>query len=51
MAKPVTPEPKKPYIPPVLTVHGTVSELTRANQAGGKNDAASIHAFKHRTAL
>jgi hypothetical protein len=51
MAKPVTGETKKPYATPVLAVHGTVRELTLANQAGGRNDAASIHAFKHRTAV
>jgi hypothetical protein len=51
MAKPVDGEIKKPYATPILTVHGTVRELTQANQAGGKNDAASVRAFKHRTAV
>jgi hypothetical protein len=30
MAKPVAPEPKKPYSAPKLTVYGTVRELTQA---------------------
>jgi hypothetical protein len=50
MAKAVIAEPKKPYAAPVLTVHGTVRELTQANQAGGKKDAA-ITGFKKRTAI
>jgi hypothetical protein len=29
MAKPATPAPKKPYSTPVLTVYGTVRELTK----------------------
>jgi len=29
MVKPPTPEPKKPYTPPVLTVYGTVRQLTQ----------------------
>jgi hypothetical protein len=50
MAKPVTGEPKKPYAAPVLTVHGTVRELTHANQAGGRHDSA-VGGFKVRTAV
>jgi hypothetical protein len=50
MAKPVTGEPKKPYAAPVLTVHGTVRELTLAQQAGGKRDSAT-HGIRIRTAL
>jgi hypothetical protein len=50
MAKAVNAEPKKPYAAPVLTVHGTVRELTQANQAGGKKDAAKA-GFRRRTAL
>lgn len=51
MGKPVGGEVKKPYSTPVLTIHGNIRELTKANQAGQTNDAASIHAFKHRTSL
>jgi len=41
---------KKPYAAPVLTVYGTVRELTQANQAGGKLDAAKS-GFRRLTAL
>ena len=37
MSKPVSGGPKKAYTAPILTVHGTVRELTQANQAGGKS--------------
>ena len=50
MARPVNQAPKKPYATPVLTVYGTVGELTQANQAGGKADAAKT-GFKRRTAI
>lgn len=44
MAKPATPGPKKPYSTPVLTVYGTVRELTksagnRRNLDGGTQPA------------
>jgi hypothetical protein len=38
MAKAVKGKPRKPYAAPVLTIHGTVRELTQANQTGGKPD-------------
>jgi len=38
MAKAGTGEPKKPYSPPVLTVHGTVRELTQAVSIKGATD-------------
>lgn len=38
MAKAGTGEPKKPYSPPVLTVHGTVRELTQAVALKGGAD-------------
>ncbi len=50
MSKPVKGGPKKAYTAPILTVHGTVRELTQANQAGGKPDAATT-GFRRRTAL
>jgi len=50
MAKPDTGEPKKPYVAPVLTVHGTVHQLTQANQAGGRHDSAKF-GFRVRTAI
>ena len=50
MSKPVKEEPKKPYVAPVLTIHGTVRELTQANQAGGKKDSA-LTGKKIRTAF
>jgi hypothetical protein len=50
MVKAVKCEPKKPYAAPVLTIHGTVRELTQANQAGGKMDKGG-HGFKMKTAF
>lgn len=50
MAKPVSGEPKKPYAAPVLTVHGTVRELTQANQVGGAHDNGTT-GFRVRTAI
>ena len=50
MAKAGKGEPRKPYVAPVLTVHGTVRELTQANQAGGKTDKGG-HGFKMKTAF
>ncbi len=50
MSKPVKEEPKKPYAAPVLTIHGTVRELTQANRAGGKMDTGG-KGFSVRTAL
>jgi hypothetical protein len=39
MAKPVAPNPKKPYVAPKLTVYGTVRELTLKVGRRGKPDA------------
>ena len=50
MSKPVSGGPKKAYTAPILTVHGTVRELTQSNQAGGKMDSA-VMGFKLRTAI
>jgi hypothetical protein len=38
MDKPVKPEPKKPYVPPKVTVYGTVRELTLHQGNRGKRD-------------
>jgi hypothetical protein len=38
MDKPVKPEPKKPYVPPKVTVYGTVRELTLHQGTRGKRD-------------
>jgi len=38
MAKAVSGEPKKPYSPPVLTIHGTVRELTQMRSPNGSDD-------------
>jgi hypothetical protein len=38
MAKPVNGQIKKPYSPPVLTVYGTVRELTQHSGAKGSAD-------------
>ncbi len=50
MSKPVKEEPKKPYAAPVLTIHGTVRELTQANQNGAKLDGVTT-GFQRRTAV
>jgi hypothetical protein len=50
MFKPVKEEPKKPYAAPVLTIHGTVRELTQSNQVGGKSDGGT-RGFNKRTSL
>jgi hypothetical protein len=38
MAKPVAPNPQKPYVAPKLTVYGTVRELTLKVGRRGKPD-------------
>jgi len=39
MVKPVKPEePRKPYETPVLTVHGTVRDLTQSKGSHGNTD-------------
>ena len=38
MAKPVKREPKKPYSSPVLTVYGTVRDLTNKIGLAGQKD-------------
>jgi hypothetical protein len=50
MSKPVKEEPKKPYVAPVLTIHGTVRELTQSNQVGGALDKGG-RGFRVRTAV
>lgn len=41
MGKPAKQEPKKPYSPPQLTVHGTVRDLTQKTGAFGKLDGGT----------
>jgi len=36
MDKPASPVPKKPYSSPVLTVHGTVRDLTQHNSTSNR---------------
>jgi hypothetical protein len=48
MAEAPKSEAKKPYSPPVLTVHGTVRELTQATSATGSPDGGT--GFVQRTA-
>lgn len=50
MAKAVKGEPRKPYVAPVLTIHGTVRELTQANQIGNKLDTVP-KGFRHKTSF
>ncbi len=50
MAKAVKGEPRKPYAAPVLTIHGTVRDLTQSNQTGGKLDKTP-KAFRHKTSF
>ena len=35
--QPETTDPKRPYRTPVLTVHGTLKDLTKATMKGGMN--------------
>lgn len=44
-------EPKKPYSPPVLTIHGTVRDLTQALGVTGTNDGGTSNPFQIKTAL
>jgi hypothetical protein len=38
MVKPVKREPKKPYSSPIITVYGTVQELTQSSPGGRHSD-------------
>lgn len=42
MVKPVKREPKKPYSSPVLTVYGTVRDLTNRNGVRGQSDGGKF---------
>lgn len=42
MDKAGKPEPKKPYTPPVLTVYGTVRDLTKTTGATGGFDGGAF---------
>ena len=50
MAKPVNEDPKKAYATPVLTVHGTVVDLTKSNQTGRALDGGT-RGFRVRTSI
>jgi hypothetical protein len=50
MAKPVAPDPKKPYSAPKLTVYGTVRELTQSNGPRGGLDGGK-RGIKTKTGL
>jgi hypothetical protein len=41
MAKPVGREPKKPYSSPIITVYGTVQELTQHKLGSNGNDGGN----------
>ncbi len=47
MAKAVKQVPKKPYIKPMLTVYGTVRELTLMVGSAGMKDGGSTPGKKH----
>jgi hypothetical protein len=47
MAKPVKRETKKPYSKPLLTVYGTVRELTQTRGPNGKKDKVGNRAPAH----
>jgi hypothetical protein len=47
MAKPVNREPKKPYTKPMLTVYGTVRELTQQRGNRGQKDKVGTRAPAH----
>ncbi len=42
MGKPVKREPKKPYSKPILTVYGTVRDLTQSVGPNGLRDGGRI---------
>jgi hypothetical protein len=42
MGKPVNGEPKKPYSKPILTVYGTVRDLTQSTGPNGRRDGGRI---------
>jgi hypothetical protein len=47
MDKPVAPGPKKkPYLSPVLTVYGTIRELTQKVGPSGGGDGGSFPKFR-----
>jgi hypothetical protein len=47
MAKPVKREAKKPYSKPLLTVYGTVRELTQTRGPNGQKDKVGNRAPAH----
>ena len=49
MREPATPGTKKAYVPPVLTVYGTVRDLTQT--VGHHNSPDGPSGIKHRTTL
>jgi hypothetical protein len=49
MDKPVTPELKKPYSPPKVTIYGTVRELTLHQGIRGKRDSPPRHPTANKT--
>jgi hypothetical protein len=49
MDKAGKPAPKKPYTPPVLTVYGTVRDLTKTVGATGGPDGGAFPTGKFRT--
>ncbi|HVB85246.1 MAG TPA: lasso RiPP family leader peptide-containing protein [Candidatus Dormibacteraeota bacterium] len=51
MDKAGIPAPKKPYTPPVLTVYGTVRDLTNQVGAHGQNDGGSAITGKFKTTV
>ncbi len=46
MGKPVKREPKKPYSKPLLTVYGTVRELTQAVGNRGQRDGGQARTMR-----
>jgi hypothetical protein len=51
MGEPVIDPRKKPYSPPVLTVYGTVQQLTQKVVGSGKPDGQVVNHRIRRTAL
>lgn len=49
MHKSLIREPKKPYLSPILTIYGTVKELTRAVGTSGRKDGGHrlLHTKTH----
>ena len=51
MSEPATDKKRKPYLPPALTIYGTVQQLTQKNMTTGSPDGKISGPNIFRTAL